>query len=96
MGKVLRPWTEIKVEETEKAFLVHVIDRVYTFEKNKLFISSITSLGQELLNGGLQLKGVDTDAPITLTDEQTFLFEKADDKVTFIASAQSTSFIFNV
>lgn len=96
MGKVLSPWTAIKVQETENEFIVYVTDREYTFEKNKLFISSITSLGQELLNGGLLLKGVDTDEPIKLTDAQTFLFEKADDKVTFIASAQSTSFIFNV
>lgn len=96
MGKVLNPWKAIKVEESESAFKVFVTDREYTVKKNKLFISSITSLGEELLQGGLQLKGVDTDNPITLTDEQTFLFEKADDKVTFISSAQSTSFIFNV
>lgn len=96
MGKVLNPWKAIKVRETQTAFTVCVTDREYTFEKNKLFISSITSLGRELLNGGLQLKGVDTDEPIALSDEQTFLFEKADDKVTFIACGQSTSFIFNV
>lgn len=96
MGKVLRPWTAIEIEETQDAFLVNVVDRVYTFKKDKLFITSIQSKGVELLESEIALKGIDSKANIVLTDEQTFLFESAEDKAVFISSAQSKSFIFNV
>ena len=96
MGKVLHPWSAIRVEESESAFQVFVTERVYTFSKNKLFITSILSKETELLDSEITLKGIDSKKEICLTDEQTFLFEKAEDKVTFISTAQSTSFIFNV
>ena len=96
MSKIPNPWKAIRVEETEERFSVFVTDREYVFNKNDLFITSVKSLGKELLAKKITLSGIDSGHSIILTNEEVFLFQRSDEKVILCSTAQSTSFIFNV
>ena len=93
--KVLKPWTNMTVQEFENGYAVNVWGRTYTFA-NSLFPTSIVTQGVELLDSPIQLKmdfGYGEQTPYAFEYQ---IMEKANDKVVVTSSALCGNIIVNV
>lgn len=88
------PWNSVAVNENADGCSVNVWGRKYEIKDNLLF-SSISSLGDELLNSPMRISASENGKAISWNDTEVFLAESNDDKAIIYATSQSEVFIVN-
>ena len=88
------PWTSVAVNENADGCSVNVWGRKYEIKDNLLF-SSVSSLGDELLNSPMRISASENGKAICWNDTEVFLAESNCDKAIIYATSQSEAFIVN-
>ena len=92
MKEYLKPWTPVKLTQTEKGITAEMWGRSYEFE-DSLVPTQITSQGKEMLYAPVKLTPVFFDTEGEWADISTVIYSKSDEEAVFVSSAKCDNVI---